>query len=197
MNLTLYIVKIIRRIKALFGSRKTIIYRKKTGLLAEVNSKPSNSTSIEHVVYSNCFELSAEDLVSIELIVSKEGAKKILKWLKRPNYRLFAVKLNGEMVHFCLVIICKKGDFFRMAHKDDLVITSCNTLEKHRRKGLYKVNLRYICSNWESSKWAYINTRPENIFSQKGVEVVGFEKMGVYKYFQIVRFKICVKKCSN
>lgn len=197
MNLTLYIVKIIRRIKALFGSRKTIIYRKKTGLLDEVNSKLPNSTSIEHVVYDNCFELSAKDLVSIELILPKEGAKKILKRLKRPNYRLFAIKLNGEIAHFCMVIICKKGDFFRMADNDDLMLSFGNTSKKYRRKGLFKANLRYICSNWKPSKWAYGNIRPENIPSQKGVEAVGFEKMGVYKYFQIVRFKICVKKCSN
>jgi len=108
MNLTLYIAKMIRRIKSLFGPKKTIIYRKKTGTLAGVNSKLSNGTSVEHVVYNNSFELSAEHLINIELIVSKEGSKRILRWLDRPNYRLFAIKLNRLMAHFCLVSVCKK-----------------------------------------------------------------------------------------
>ncbi len=189
--------KMIRTIKGLFGPKRTVIYRKKTTQLAEVNSKLSNSMCLEHVVYNNCFELSAEDLVNIELIVSKEGSKKILKWLDRPNYKLFAIKLNGEMAHFCLVVICKKSDFFGMARKNDLIIMTCNTLEKYRRKGLYKANLQYICSNWQFSKWAYVNIRPENVFSQKGIEAVGFERMGVYKYFQIARFNIHVRKCGD
>lgn len=197
MNLTLYIAKMIRRIKSLFGPRRTVIYRKKTTPLAEVNSKLSNSTCLEHVVYNNSFELSVEDLINIELIVSKEGSKRILRWLDRPNYKLFAIKLNGEIAHFCLVIICREGGFFGMAHKDDLMIMTCNTLKKHRRKGLYKANLRYICSNWQFSKWAYVNTRLKNVFSQKGTEAVGFERMGVYKYFQIARFNIHVRKCGD
>lgn len=186
----------VRRIKNSVGSRKTVIFRKKTGILTEINSKLSDGSSIEHVVYNSPFELSAEDLIAIKSIVKGED-KKILEWLNRPNYRLFAIKLKGEISHFCLVITCKKGDSFGMADKDDLMIMTCNTLEKHRRKGLYKINLEYICSNWKVSKWAYINTRVENIPSQKGVEATGFERIGVYKCFSIGRFNIHVRKCGD
>ncbi|MCK4795648.1 MAG: hypothetical protein KAV87_68600 [Desulfobacteraceae bacterium] len=189
-------LKMIGRIKKLFGSKKIVIYRKETGVHDKVNSNLPNTDSIKHVIYNNSFELSAEDLIAIKSIF-KKSSKKILRRLDRPNYRLFAIKLNGVMAHFCLVVICREGDFFGMAHKDDLIIMNCNTLEKYRRKGLYKANLQYICSNWQFSKWAYINTRPENIFSQKGVESAGFERMGVYKYFQIARFNIHVRKCGD
>ncbi len=188
--------KIIRRIKGLFGPKRTVIYRKKTTQLGDVNSKLSNSMCLKHVVYNNSFELSAEDLIAIKLIF-KQRTKKILRWLDRPNYSLFAIKLNGVMAHFCLVGVCKKGDFFGIADKDDLIIMNCNTLEKYRRKGLYKMNLGYIYSNWKVSKWAYLNTQPENIFSQKGIEAAGFERIGVYKYFQIARFNIHVRKCGD
>jgi transposase len=186
----------IKRIKNSVGSRKMVISRKKTGIPTEINSMLSDGSSLEHVVYNNSFELSAADLIAIKSIV-KEEDKKILKWLNRPNYRLFAIKLNGEMVHFCLVIICKRGDSFRMADKDDLMIMTCHTLEKHRRKGLYKANLEYICSNWKVSKWAYIHTRVENIPSQKGIEAAGFERMGMYKCFRIGRFNLYAKKYGD
>ncbi|MFZ0034822.1 MAG: hypothetical protein WAK60_07535, partial [Sedimentisphaerales bacterium] len=110
----------IKRIKNSIGSRKTVIFRKKTGTPTEINSRLADGSSIEHFVYNSSFELSAADLIAIKSI-AKGGDKKILKWLNRPNYRLFAIKLNGEMVHFCLVIICKRGDSFGMADKDDLV----------------------------------------------------------------------------
>jgi hypothetical protein len=186
----------LKKIKNLIGSRKMVIFRKKTGIPTEISSMLSDGSSIEHVVYNDSFELSAEDLVAIKSIV-KEGYKSILKWLNKPNCRLFAIKLKGEMVHFCLVVICKKGDSFGMADKDDLLLASGNTLEKHRRKGLFKTNMEYICSNWKASKWVYGHTRVENIPSQKGLEVAGFERMGMYKCFHIGRFNIHVKKCGD
>ena len=197
MNFVLSRVNTLRKIKGLLRSNKAIFYRKKTGIPAETYSKLSNNRSIEHVVYSSSSGLSADDLVNVELIVSKEGSKSILKWLGRPNYKLFAIKINGELGHFCLVVICKKGGFFGMAHEGDLAIMTCNTLEKYRRQGLYKTNLQYICSSWQVSKWAYINIRPENIFSQKGVEAAGFERMGTYSFFKIGRLGARVRKCGN
>ena len=189
-------LKTIGRIKKLFGSKIIVLYRKETGVHDKVNSNLPNTDFIKHVIYNNSFELSAEDLIAIKSIFKKRS-KKILRWLDRPHYRLFAIKLNGVMAHFCLVSVCKKGDFFGMAHKEDLIIMNCNTLEKYRKKGLYKMNLGYICSNWKVSKWAYLNTHPENVFSQKGIEAAGFERMGVYKYFQITRFNIHVRKCGD
>lgn len=188
--------RMIKKMKNSIGLRKTIIFRKKTGTPTKTISRLAEGDSIEHVAYNSSFELSAADLIAIKSIVN-EGDKKILKWLNKPRYKLFAIKLNGKIVHFGLVTICKRGDSLGMADKDDLMIMTCNTLEEHRRKGLYKINLEYICSNWKPSKWAYIHTRVENIPSQKGVESAGFERMGLYKYFCIGRFNVHVKKYGD
>jgi len=187
----------LKRIKNSIGLRKMVIFRKKTGIYTEIKSKLPDNSSIEHVAYNNSSDVPAEDLIGIKSLLSEEGFKKILRWWDRPNYKLFATKLNGEIVHFGLVIICKKGDSLGMADEGDLMIMTCHTSEKHRRKGLYRVNLGYICSNWKLSKWAYINTRVENIPSQKGIEAAGFERMGVYKYFSIGRCNVHIRKCGD
>lgn len=187
----------LRRIKSSIGWRRAIVFRKKTGIYTEIKSKLPDNSSIEHMAYNNSSEIPVEDLNGIKSLLSEEGFKKILRWWDRPNYKLFSIKLNGEIAHFGLVIICKKGDSLRMANEDDLMIMTCHTLEKHRRKGLYRVNLGYICSNWKPSKWAYIQTRVENIPSQKGVEAAGFERIGVYKYFRIGRFNVHIRKCGD
>lgn len=197
MNLILYIAKKIRRVKSSFGSRKTVIYRKKTGIPTEIDFKISDGSSAEHVIYDNSSGLSAEDLTNLRTIVSKEGIKRILRWLDRPNHKLFAIKLDGELAHYGIVAVCKKGDSYGMADKGDLSISPCRTSEKHRRKGLYRANLQYICSNWKPSKWAYGYTRPENIISQKGIEASGFERVGLYKYFRIGRFTLRVRRCGD
>ena len=189
-------IKMLRRIKGSVGWRKLVIFRKKTGTSTKLSSGLADGNTIEYVVYNSPFQLSANDLIAIKSIV-KEADKRILKWLKRSNYRLFTIKLNGEIAHFCLVIICKKRDPFKVADADDISIGPCNTLKKHRRKGLYKANLEYICSNWKASKWAYVYTRVENIPSQKGVAAAGFERMGVYKFFSIGRFNVHIKKCGD
>jgi hypothetical protein len=189
-------IKMLRRIKNSVGWRKRVIFRKKTGTSTKVSSRLADGNYIEHVVYNSPFQLSARDLIGIKSIV-READKRILKWLKRPNCRMFAIKLNGEIAHFCLVTICKKSDPFKVASKDDISIGPCNTPEKHRRKGLYKANLEYICSNWKASKWAYVYTRVENIPSQKGIAAAGFERMGVYKFFSIGRFNVHIRKCSD
>jgi len=183
-------------VKLLFELGKTVIYRAKTRKLKSLDKFSNVNNYIEHVVFTSSSELSCEDMDSIRLVF-KHRTEKILRWLNRPNYRLFAIKINGKIVHFCLVVVCRKGDFFGMADNGDLIIENCNTLEKYRRKGLYKRNLIYICATQTPNQNVYINTSIHNLISQKGIVSAGFEKLGVYKYLRIVKFYVFVKKLNS
>lgn len=190
-------MKIFKKVRKLFVLRDTILYRKKTGVIDAASPKFSADSSLEYVIYNSSRELSVQDL-NIFRSILKETTDRRLKWIDRPNYRLFGIKINGELAHFCIVIFCKKGGFFKMADNDDLVIMNCNTVEKHRRKGLYAANLKYICSNWKPDKWAYINTSSvDNIASQKGIEAAGFERIGIYRFLRFSRFNLYVKKIGE
>ena len=187
-------------IKILFDLGQTVLYRSKAGesmSLDKFSNANSNANNyIEHVIFANSLELSSQDMDSIRLVF-KHRTEKILRWLNRPNYRLFAIKINGEIAHFCLVLVCRKGDFFGMADDGDLIIENCNTLKKYRRKNFYKRNLAYICATSIPNRHVYINTSISNLPSQKGIEVAGFERLGVFKYLRIVRFYVYVKKIKN
>ena len=190
------IFKIIKKVKASCGWKKTVIFRAKTGLQCMEDSHSTGDSSVEHIVYENQGVLSSEDIVGIQAIVG-EDVKTIIKWLARPRYRLIVLKSEGKIVHFGMVLVCKNGDFYGMADKDDLMIMSCNTLPEQQRKGFYSCNLKYIYKNWKRNSTAFVSTRLKNIASQKGIEAAGFERVGTYRYFRFLRLTLFLRKCGD
>ena len=137
----------------------------------------------EHLVrYDNC--RLADCVVTKQRITSALSGKKMgLYWNLITGFRASAYVVRseeGQIIHYSYVIPkCYKFPFLRRGKYKDIEIGLCFTAMEYRGLGIYPFVLtRIINDELGDGEYAYMIVEDWDEASQKGIEKVGFSKIG-------------------
>lgn len=104
-------------------------------------------------------------------------------------------RIEGQLAGVCWVFPASTSpDYFFPLSEGDAVISTCFTIPRHRRKGVFSGILYHILKTGskEGLRHVFINCKTWNTASIHGILKVGFKKIAVANSVQIARQKITI-----
>lgn len=130
------------------------------------------------------------------ITVALSGLKMCLYWNLITCFRacVYVVKSeDGQIIHYAYVVPrCYKFPFLRRGKQRDIEIGPCYTANSSRGLGIYPFVLTKIIENEINDyEFAYMIVEDWNHASIKGIQKVGFQKIGRIRKDSIRRYEIC------